>query len=128
MKLLLFKWLLISIISFGAGCSQQETANNTPAKPGKAASATTVADSVYHNGKIYTVNEKQPWAEAVAIKDGKFVKIGSNAEVKAVAGSNTDIIDLKGKMAMPGIVDVHVHLFATPIFNVLNLDFSNPTL
>ena len=37
------------------------------------------ADVVYTNGKIYTVNEKQPWAEAVAIKDGKFVKVGSAA-------------------------------------------------
>ena len=39
-----------------------------------------VADTVYTNGKIYTVNESQPWAEAVAIKDGSFLVLGSNAE------------------------------------------------
>ena len=46
-----------------------------------------VADTVYTNGKIYTVNDAQPWAEAVAIKDGKFLVVGSNADVEAVTGS-----------------------------------------
>ena len=67
------------------------------------------ADTVYTNGKIYTVNEKQPWAEAVAIKDGKFLKVGSNADIQAVTGKDTKIIDLGGKFGMPGIHDTHVH-------------------
>jgi len=84
-------------------------------------------DVVYKHGKIYTVNESAPWAEAVAIKDGKFFKVGTSAEVEALAGANTDIVDLAGRMAMPGIVDLHVHPFATPLFNIINLDFSEPT-
>jgi len=67
------------------------------------------ADTVYTNGKIYTVNEKQAWVEAVAIKDGKFIKVGSNADVKSLIGKNTEVVDLGGKFAMPGIHDVHVH-------------------
>ena len=43
-----------------------------------------VADTIYTNGKIYTVNEAQPWVEAVAIKDGKFIKVGSTADVNAL--------------------------------------------
>ncbi|MEY2917098.1 MAG: hypothetical protein RIS73_812, partial [Bacteroidota bacterium] len=67
------------------------------------------ADAVYKNGKIYTVNEKQEWAEAVAIKDGKFIKVGSNADVEKFIGDKTEVIDLGGKFAMPGIHDLHVH-------------------
>ena len=68
-----------------------------------------VADTVYTNGKIYTVNESQPWVEAVAIKDGKFLVVGSAADVKAVTGKGTEIVDLGGAFAMPGIGDTHIH-------------------
>jgi len=67
------------------------------------------ADTVYKNGRIYTVNGKNPWAEAVAIKAGKFIKVGSNADVDKFVGKDTKVIDLGGKFAMPGIHDVHVH-------------------
>ena len=68
-----------------------------------------LTDTVYTNGKIYTVDETQPWAEAVAIKDGKFLIVGSNAEVEAVTGKDTEVVDLSGGFAMPGIGDVHIH-------------------
>ncbi|MGB5293560.1 MAG: amidohydrolase [Thermoanaerobaculia bacterium] len=83
-------------VALSIGCS-------TPSPPGD------VADTVYTNGKIYTVNEAQPWAEAVAIKDGKFLVVGSNAEVEDVTGEGTEVIDLDGGFAMPGIGDVHIH-------------------
>ena len=67
------------------------------------------ADTVYTNGRIYTVNETQPWAEAVAIKDGKFIFVGSAEGAKAFTGADTKVIDLKGGFAMPGIHDTHVH-------------------
>jgi predicted amidohydrolase YtcJ len=67
------------------------------------------ADSVYTNGKIYTVDEAMPWAEAVAIKDGKFIAVGSNGDIAAVTGDSTKVIDLDGGFAMPGIHDTHVH-------------------
>ena len=81
-----------------AGCSKQET-----------------ADVIYNNGKIYTVNENQPWAEAVAIKDGKFIKVGSNTDVEGLSGKNTKVIDLEGKMILPGLHDVHVHPYESGI-------------
>ena len=65
------------------------------------------ADVVYTNGRIYTVDEAQPWAEAVAIKDGKFLAVGSNADVDAVTGAATEVVDLDGAFAMPGLVDIH---------------------
>ncbi len=66
-----------------------------------------VADTVYTNGRIYTVNEAQPWVEAVAIKDGTFQVVGSNAEVEAVTGGSTEVVDLGGAFAMPGLIDIH---------------------
>lgn len=78
------------------GCS-------APSPPGD------VADTVYTNGKIYTVNEAQPWAQAVAIKDGKFLVVGSIADIEAVTGENTEVVDLGGAFAMPGIGDTHIH-------------------
>ena len=56
--------------------------------------AAELADTVYKNGKIYTVNQAQPWAEAVAIKDGKFLVVGSATEVEAVTGDGTTIVDI----------------------------------
>ena len=68
-----------------------------------------VADVVYTNGKIYTVNEAQPWAEAVAIYGGKFLAVGSANDVVAVTGDSTEVVDLAGAFAMPGIGDTHIH-------------------
>ncbi len=68
-----------------------------------------VADTVYQNGKIYTVNENNLWAEAVAIKGGKFIEVGSDDDVKAVTGGNTKVVDLDGKFVMPGVHDSHLH-------------------
>ena len=68
-----------------------------------------VADTVYTNGKIYTVNEAQPWAEALAVKDGRLLVVGSAADVEAVTGDGTQVVDLRGRFVMPGINDLHHH-------------------
>ena len=83
------------------------------------------ADTVYTNGKIYTVNEKQPWAEAVAIQDGKFIKVGSVDNMKPLIGDRTEVIDLGGKMAMPGLIDVHNHATGASMGKA-NLYIKNP--
>lgn len=88
--------------------------------------AAELADTVYKNGNIYTVNESQPWAEAVAIKDGKFLAVGSATEVEAVTGDGTTIVDLDGKFMMPGIIDLHSHPFITPWYGSMNLKLQNP--
>lgn len=67
------------------------------------------ADTVLVNGKIYTVNAARPWVEAVAIKSGKYIYVGDAAGAQAYTGAETQLVDLQGKMAMPGINDVHAH-------------------
>lgn len=68
------------------------------------------ADLVLKNGAIYTVNPAQPWAEAVAIKDGLIIYVGDDAGVDAFVGVGTRVTDLEGKMVMPGFQDPHLHV------------------
>ena len=67
------------------------------------------ADLVFINGNIYTVNEKQPHAEAVAVKGDRIVFVGSNAAAKKYQGANTRVVDLHGATVMPGMTDAHYH-------------------
>lgn len=67
------------------------------------------ADTILVNGRIFTADTFSSTVEAVAIADGKFLVVGSNVDVRKVAGPDTEVIDLKGRMAMPGITDMHIH-------------------
>lgn len=64
---------------------------------------------VFFNGKIYTVNAAQPWAEAIFVKDGIIKFVGTSDEAKKMASADAELIDLEGQMMMPGIHDVHMH-------------------
>ena len=67
------------------------------------------ADLVFINGNIYTVNDKQPHAEAIAVKGDRIIFVGSNAAVKKFQGANTRVIDLHGETVLPGMTDAHYH-------------------
>ena len=75
--------LLIAFAISLAGCAP---GNQPPTKTNNAPPVD-AADTVYTNGMIYTVNEAQPWAEAVAIKDGRFLAVGSAGDVEGHAGA-----------------------------------------
>jgi predicted amidohydrolase YtcJ len=68
------------------------------------------ADLVFINGNIYTVNDKQPHAEAIAVKGDRIVFVGSNTEAKNFQAANTRVIDLHGGTVVPGMTDAHHHL------------------
>ncbi len=80
-----------------------------------------MADMVLFNGKIFTVNAAQPWAQAAAIRDGKFVAVGKDEEIKKLIGKETEVIDLQGKLALPGFNDAHLH-FANGGLYLLGID------
>src|SRR5712691_7343180 len=67
------------------------------------------ADLVFINGNIYTADEKQPRAEAVAVKGDRIVFVGSNAAAKKYEGPSTRIGDLHGATMLPGLTDAHYH-------------------
>jgi predicted amidohydrolase YtcJ len=71
---------------------------------------TATADLVFKNGNVYTVNDRQPRAEAIAVKDGKIQFVGSNAGVRAHEGNGTRVVDLRGATMVPGLADSHYHL------------------
>jgi predicted amidohydrolase YtcJ len=85
------------------------------------------ADLVLRGGRIYTVDERQPWAEAVAIRDGVYVAVGSQREIEAWIGADTEVVDLHGAMAMPGINDAHQHPLDGGYESLFGCNFS-PTL
>ncbi len=92
-----------------AGCGRQ------PASPPQtvAVPAERTADTIYTGGDIVTVNDAQPAAEAVAVKDGRILAVGSRAEVEqAHKGAATQVVDLAGHTLVPGFIDGHAHVMA----------------
>jgi predicted amidohydrolase YtcJ len=69
-----------------------------------------LADLVFKNGNIYTVNDARPKAEALAIKGDRILFVGSNRDAQKYVGRNTRVIDLGGKTMVPGMTDAHHHL------------------
>ncbi|HET7612801.1 MAG TPA: amidohydrolase family protein, partial [Gemmatimonadaceae bacterium] len=68
------------------------------------------ADLVLTNGRIYTVDNARPQVSALAVRDGRVLFVGSDAEAKALAGPSTQLIDLRGAAVYPGFTDAHAHL------------------
>ncbi|WP_296403015.1 amidohydrolase [Psychrobacter sp.] len=67
-------------------------------------------DIIYYNGNITTLDTNNRSATAVAIKDGRFIKVGNDSEVLDLAGDNTKSINLKGRSVLPGLMDNHTHV------------------
>jgi predicted amidohydrolase YtcJ len=78
---------------------------------GSVASAVETADTIFINGNVYTVNEKQPHAEAIAVSGDRIAFVGSNADAQKLRSDKTRIIDLAGKTVTPGFTDSHCHIF-----------------
>lgn len=72
-------------------------------------SPSSAPDMILFNGKIITVDQKSTIAQAVAVKEGKITAVGSNDEIKKLAGKETQVIDVQGKTVVPGINDGHLH-------------------
>ena len=70
----------------------------------------TVADRVFLNGAVYTVDAERSWAEAVAIKDGKIIYVGDDEGAGSHITTETEIVDLVGQMLLPGFHDAHAHI------------------
>ena len=68
------------------------------------------ADLILRGGRIYTVNRAQPWAEAIAIRGDQFIAVGSNQDMDRLIGKDTTLVELDGRLVLPGIIDSHIHL------------------
>ena len=67
------------------------------------------ANILFLNGHIYTSNPRQPWAEAVAIRGGRIQDVRTNVALKRYRGAKTQVIDLAGRIMLPGMIDNHTH-------------------
>src|SRR4051812_1870184 len=74
-----------------------------------AAIADEPADLILRGGKIATLDDRQPEAEAIAVRGDRIVAIGSAADIQSLIGPKTKVIELAGKMAMPGFIECHGH-------------------
>src|SRR6266446_6136874 len=70
----------------------------------------TSTDLILHNGTVTTLDRSHPSATAVAIRDGKFLRVGTEADVMPLAGAATRVIDVKGRRVLPGLIDNHLHI------------------
>jgi predicted amidohydrolase YtcJ len=67
------------------------------------------ADLLFVNGPVYTVDAVRSWAQAVAVKGERIVAVGTDAELTSLAGDRTEVVDLHGRLLLPGFQDAHVH-------------------
>ena len=77
------------------------------ATPARSAQMT---DLILVNAKVTTLDRGNPQAQAVAIRDGKFLAVGSEAAVRAAAAPGAKVIDAKGRRVIPGLIDSHMHI------------------
>ena len=74
------------------------------------------ATRIFYNGKIYTVNKNQPWAQAIVLDGNKIVYVGDDAGALAMKTDKTQVQDLQGRMMMPGFIDGHIHPLMSAAF------------
>jgi predicted amidohydrolase YtcJ len=72
----------------------------------------TPADTVLIHARIYTVNSKEPWAQAMAVRAGNILAVGSDKAIAAYQGPSTKVIDAEERLVLPGFVDAHIHMMA----------------
>lgn len=90
------------------------------------AGVTAAANLVFVNGAVYTANDRQPTADAVAITGERIIFVGSNAAARSHIGPNTRVIDLQGRALLPGLTDSHQHLAGVG-FREMNLNLEGTT-
>ena len=96
--------LVISIYLLGSAASGTATQAAEQSVKGRQH-----ADLILHHGNIATMDEHQSFVEAVAIRDGKILAVGSNRQIRSLANDETQVIDLMGRTVLPGLIDGHLH-------------------
>lgn len=86
------------------------------------------AQVVYRNGVVLTVDKDNSSAEAVAVRDGKILAVGGSTAISGYIGTNTKVVDLKGKTMIPGIYDAHSHFSGSKITGTFVADLNSPPI
>lgn len=107
---------LAAILALSA-CAGPVAATETAPLNQAAQAETLRVDQYFENGTIYTVDDKNTLAEGLAVADGKIVFVGTAAEGSAYKAAAKEVVDLDGKMLMPGLIDGHIHPYALASFD-----------
>jgi hypothetical protein len=118
-----------------AGCRGEQIVKVT-ATPAPAATAPpaptlapgTFADTIFVNGKVVTLDANDTIAQALAIKDGLILRVNTNDAIRALAGTQTQVIDLRGRTLTPGFIDTHNHLSLLGLVGPLYIDINPPAV
>ncbi len=108
-------WFRLSFISLV--CTAILTASDAPPHP---------ADVIVTNARIYTVNPRQEWAQAIAIRGDRILAVGETAKIEAYRGKGTKIIDAQGRLVLPGFTDCHIH-FLDGSLSLLQVNLDDAT-
>ncbi len=103
------RWIATGALLLAAAAVPSVLLATRPAVSPVTQAAPSVADLVLRNGKIATVDEALPEAQAMAVRGDTIVALGSDQEIQRYIGASTKVIDLKGAFATPGFIDAHVH-------------------
>jgi predicted amidohydrolase YtcJ len=106
-------WSPFAVDNLSAADIIPVVSEHQPAKPG--------VELILINGRLWTGNRSQPWAEALASSGERIVAVGSSSDIKKLANSTTRVIDLQGRLALPGFIDDHTHFFIGG-FHLLSVD------
>jgi predicted amidohydrolase YtcJ len=98
------------------GCTRDDTV------PGDGAGSGAAPDLVVTNANVITVDDAQPRAQALAVKGGRFIAVGSDEDVSNLIGRGTQVIDAEGMTVVPGFIDTHTHPASGGIRAIINVD------
>ena len=99
------------------------------ALPRRSNAATGEGDLIVRNANVYTVDARLPRAEALAIRGSRFLAVGTNAQIAALAGKGAQVFDAQGMTVVPGFIDCHVHpvgevlLYEVSVGNPFDVEF-----
>jgi len=111
-----FSFLVLVILALGLPAAARQAPAQTPV----------IADMVLVNGRVVTLDPDNPAAEAVAVKDGRILAVGSSGAIRRLVGPSTQVLDVKGKLVLPGLIDAHLH-FANGGRSLASLTFRGVT-
>ena len=103
-------------------------AQAAPTAPAPTLAPGIAADTIFVNGRVVTLDASDNIAQAIALKDGLILRTGTSDAMRALAGANTKVIDLRGKTLTPGIIDTHNHLSTLGLVGTLYIDINPPAV
>ena len=110
MKKILTTSIALLLLVFLGACGNSKGTNQSAENDDQGTNQSQIADMILINGKVAVMDEARTTAQAIAVKDGKVLEVGSNDQIQKLKGNDTKVVDVGGKTVIPGLNDSHLHL------------------